>query len=181
MSFKGKNTIILDDVLVGEVWVCSGQSNMEFTVKEVMNFEQEIRDSDYPMIRQFFVEKDMSGTPKEKLKNGKWEMCQKNSVEDFTAVGYFFAKKLFNELNIPIGIINTSWGGTCVETWTSKEAFQSSHEFKEMIANLTNIDINELSKSQKNAMTNRIEQLQGSKIVVESEKHFKEPDFNDTA
>jgi len=124
MSIKDKNEIVLKDVLVGEVWICSGQSNMEFTVDRAMNAKQEINDSDFPMIRQFMVEKDLSASPKSELKAGKWDVCGKTTVGNFTAVGYFFAKKLYTELKIPIGIINTSWGGTCVETWTSREAFE---------------------------------------------------------
>ena len=124
LTITGKNKIVIKDVLVGEVWICSGQSNMEFQVYKTMNSEKEINDSNYPMIRHFGVAQDLSGSPKEDLKAGKWEVCNKENVGDFTAVGYFFAKKLYAELKIPIGIINTSWGGTCVETWTSREAFR---------------------------------------------------------
>ncbi len=178
-TVKGKNTIILDNVLVGDVWICSGQSNMEWPVSSAMNFDQELKDADFPMIRHFLVERDMSGIPKSKLKNGQWEVCNKNTVGGFTAVGYFFAKKLHKETNIPIGIIHTSWGGTCVETWTSKEAFQGSQEFSEMIAGLPSIDIDALAKNQKELITKRIEKVLGSKIAAQEETLFKEPGFND--
>ncbi|MFI0430240.1 sialate O-acetylesterase [Mariniflexile sp. HMF6888] len=175
---KGKNTIALKNVLVGEVWVCSGQSNMEFTVSQAMNFTEEVNDTNFPMIRQFLVEKDMALTPKQKLKSGKWDECNKNTVGSFTAVGYFFAKKLYAELKVPIGIINTSWGGTCVETWTSREAFESNKEFREMISKVPNIEIDSLLITQKNKLITKIEQIQGSKIVTD-ETLFKNLAFND--
>ncbi|HEX9827258.1 MAG TPA: sialate O-acetylesterase, partial [Flavobacteriaceae bacterium] len=166
MTIMGKNTITIKDVLVGEVWICSGQSNMEFTVKQAMNAEQEIKDSNYPMIRQFLVEKDMGSTPKSNLKSAKWEVCNATTVGNFTAVGYFFAKKLYNELKIPIGIIHSSWGGTCVETWTSREAFESSDEFKNMIVRVPKIDMDSLAENQRRAITDKIESIQGSKLNV---------------
>lgn len=179
MTIKGKSDIVLNDVLVGEVWICSGQSNMEFTVNNVKNAKQEINDADYPMIRQFLVEKDLSASPKTTLKAGKWDVCNKNTVGSFTAVGYFFAKKIYDELKIPIGIINTSWGGTCVETWTSKEAYESSDEFKGMIAGMPNIDMDSLSSIQAKTVRERVEKIQGSKINSSDEFSFKEASFND--
>ena len=180
MTIMGKNTITIKDVLVGEVWICSGQSNMEFTVKQAMNAEQEIKDSNYPMIRQFLVEKDMSSTPKEKLKSAKWEVCNASTVGNFTAVGYFFAKKLYNKLKIPIGIIHSSWGGTCVETWTSREAFESSDEFKNMILRVPKIDMDSLAENQRRAITDKIESIQGSKLNVNNETSFKDFAFDDS-
>jgi sialate O-acetylesterase len=178
MTVKGKNTIAINDVLVGEVWICSGQSNMEFTVAQAMDAKQEIEDANYPMIRQFMVEKDKSSTPKQKLKSGTWNECNKNTVGSFTAVGYFFAKKLYAELHIPIGIIHTSWGGTCVETWTSRAAFESSKEFKEMISKVPNIAIDSLLVTQKNKLIAMIEHIQGSKIATD-DTSFKNLAFND--
>ena len=177
---KGNNTIILKNVLVGEVWLCSGQSNMEFTVKQAINAEQEINNADFPLIRQFLVEKDMSSTPKENLKSAKWEACNATTVGNFTAVGYFFAKKIYNELKIPIGIIHSSWGGTCVETWTSKEAFENSDEFKEMIARVSKADMDSLAENQRKAIIDRIESIQGSKIKVHADPQFREPAFDDS-
>lgn len=177
---KGNNTITLKNVLVGEVWICSGQSNMEFTVKQAMNAEQEINNADFPLIRQFLVEKDMSSTPKEDLKSAKWEMCTTSTVGGFTAVGYFFAKKLYNELKIPIGIINTSWGGTCSETWTSREAFEKSDEFKDMIGRVSKVDMDSLAENQRKTLVNRIESIQGSKIKIHADPKFREPAFDDS-
>jgi sialate O-acetylesterase len=179
LIITGKNKIVITNVLVGEVWICSGQSNMEFQVYKTMNAKAEIEDSNYPMIRHFGVAQDLSGTPKENLKAGKWAVCSKETVSNFTAVGYFFAKKLYAELKIPIGIINTSWGGTCVETWTSREAFEKSADFKAMIAEVPNIDIDSLSKGYAKAMRERVEKIQGSKVSAAGENTFKELEFND--
>lgn len=177
---KGKNTITLKDVLVGEVWICSGQSNMEFTVSQAMNFAEEIKDADFPMIRQFMVEKDMATTPKQTIKSGKWSECNKNTVGNFTAVGFFCAKKLYSELKVPIGIINTSWGGTCVETWTSREAFENSNEkeFKEMISKVPNIEIDSLLSTKRRQLIAKIEQIQGP--IVKDENPFKNLSFDDS-
>jgi len=179
MAIKGENNIVINNVLVGEVWICSGQSNMEFTVDRAMNAKKEINDSDFPMIRQFLVEKDLSSTPKSQIKAGKWDVCNSTTVGNFTAVGYFFAKQLYAELKIPIGIINTSWGGTCVETWTSREAFENNDEFKEMIAEIPNLDMDSLSNIQTKTITERVEEIQGSKVNVSNESFFKQVSFND--
>jgi len=181
MVIKGKNTISINDVLVGEVWICSGQSNMEFTVGQVINAEQEIKEADNPLIRQFLVEKDISSTPKSILKSGSWKESNKSTVGSFTAVGYFFAKKIYAELKIPIGIINSSWGGTCVETWTSREAFESSDEFKDMIAEVPKMDKDSLIKKRLESLTKRIESIQGSEINLQGEHQFKNPNFNDSS
>ena len=181
LSIIGRNKIILKNVLVGEVWICSGQSNMEFTVSGVKNAEKEMNDADYPFIRSFTVPKDVSSLPKNDLKEGKWEVCNKNTVGDFTAVGYFFAKKIYNELKIPIGLIHTSWGGTVSETWTSREAFQSSNEFNEMISDMPNVDLDSISNIFNKSISKRVEELQGSKINPEKASRYKEFAFNDSS
>ena len=176
----GKNKITIKNVLVGEVWICSGQSNMEFQMYKTMNFEKEINDSNYPMIRHFGVAQDLSGTPKEDLKEGKWLVANKENIRDFTAAGFFFAKKLYAELNIPIGIINTSWGGTCVETWTSREAFQNSEEFKSMIADVPQVDMDAVFEAYKNAALDNIKKIQGFAVTMDNEDQFKKADHNDS-
>ena len=109
LIIKGNNKVILKNVLVGEVWICSGQSNMAFSVNEVANSKEEISNANCPLIRHFTVSRDMSSLPLDDLKLGNWEVCSPISVGDFSAVGYFFAKKIYEELKIPIGLINTSW------------------------------------------------------------------------
>lgn len=177
----GKNKITIKNVLVGEVWICSGQSNMEFRVSKTINAEKEIADSNYPMIRHFGVAQDLSGKPKDDLKAGKWEAANKETVGNFTAVGYYFARKLYAELKIPIGIINTSWGGTNVETWTSREAFQKSDEFKTLITGVPMVNVDSISKLYAKQMKERIEKVQGTPVSTENENTFKDPVFNDAS
>ncbi|MFB9110138.1 sialate O-acetylesterase [Flavobacterium gyeonganense] len=176
----GKNKITIKNVLVGEVWICSGQSNMEFQVFKTMNAEKEIADANYPMIRHFGVAQDLSGTPKDDLKQGKWEVANKENVGNFTAVGYYFARKLYSELKIPIGIINTSWGGTNVETWTSREAFLNSPDFKAMITDLPVMDVDSISKLYAVKMKERVEKIQGTPVNADNEVSFKETTFDDS-
>lgn len=181
LSIQGKNKIVIKNVLVGEVWICSGQSNMAFTVNGANNFEKEKTEADYPFIRQFTVERNVSSLPQEDVKEGKWVVCNKTTVGDFTAVGYFFAKKIYSELKIPIGLINTSWGGTNSETWTSREGFESSDEFKEMIAEMPKVDLDSISKSFNISTSKRVELLQGSKINTALAETYKELGFNDSS
>ena len=179
LSITGKNKIVIKDVLVGEVWICSGQSNMEFQVYKTMNSQAEINDSNYPMIRHFGVAQDLSGLPKDDLKAGKWEASSKETVGNFTAVGYYFAKKLYAELKIPIGIINTSWGGTCVETWTNREAFEKSDEFKDMIAGVPSVNMDAIFETYKKSLLGNIQKIQGFEVTMANENQFKETNFKD--
>jgi sialate O-acetylesterase len=179
LIITGKNKIFITNVLVGEVWICSGQSNMEFQMYKTMNSKAEIEDSNYPMIRHFGVAQDLSGSPKEDLKAGKWAVCSKETIGNFTAVGYFFAKKLYAELKIPIGIINTSWGGTCVETWTSREAFEKSGDFKAMIAEVPQVDMDAAFEIYKKSVLVNIKKIQGFDVTMDNENQFKDLNFQD--
>jgi sialate O-acetylesterase len=181
LTIIGKNKITIKNVLVGEVWICSGQSNMEFQVFKTMNAEKEMADANYPMIRHFGVAQDLSGTPKDDLKQGNWEAANKENVGNFTAVGYYFARKLYSELKIPIGIINTSWGGTNVETWTSREAFENSADFKAMIADVPTLNVDSISKLYARKMKERVEKIQGNPVSADNENSFKELSFNDNS
>lgn len=117
------NRIVIKDVLIGEVWLCSGQSNMEWTVARSLNPEQEIADGDHPQIRHIKVAKKTAGHPLADLKSG-WQICSPETVANFTAAGYFMARKLHQELGVPIGLLNSSWGGTRIEPWTPVNGFE---------------------------------------------------------
>lgn len=118
------------DVLIGEVWLCSGQSNMEFNVKQADNFASEKKNANFPQIRHFRVEHELALTPQQELKGGDWKMASPETVGDFTAVGFFFARELYQKLNIPIGLVHSSWGGSQVEGWVSKESMLSNDELR---------------------------------------------------
>lgn len=118
--------IKFQDVLVGDVWLCSGQSNMEWRLKDVNNAQNEISAANNPLIRHFKVPLELEFTPQEDLNNGEWEVTSPKTVSEFTAVGYFFARDIQKELDIPIGLLNSSWGGSQVESWISTEAIKNS-------------------------------------------------------
>lgn len=124
LTVKGRNQIVLNDVMIGEVWLCSGQSNMEFNLKSSLLAKDEIAKSDNPKIRQFKVPNRMSALPLEDLAGGNWQISSPETSGDFSAVAYYYAKKLSAELDVTVGIINASWGGTFIEGWMS---FQSLH------------------------------------------------------
>ena len=116
------NTITLKDVLVGEVWLCSGQSNMEWPVSRSSNANEEITAGDHPLIRHIKVAHRPSTTPLDDLES-EWQICSPDTVANFTACGYFMARQLRKELDVPIGLVNSSWGGTRVEPWTPPVGF----------------------------------------------------------
>jgi sialate O-acetylesterase len=124
------NVVIKENILIGDIWLCGGQSNMEFQVQYANNSKVEISKADYPQIRSFNVVHEMSFTSQTDL-NGNWEICSPSTVGNFSAVAYFFARKIYQETGIPIGIINSSWGGTDIETWISPKTFNElSVDFK---------------------------------------------------
>ena len=143
---KGNNTVAFSNVLIGEVWVCSGQSNMDWNVSGASNAAQEIAAANYPQIRHFTVSKEVSNRPEKNLKGGKWEVAEPKNAGNFSAVAYYFARKLHKELNVPIGVIKTSWGGSLIETWISREAFQSSNEFKTKVEAVPLVSLDSLAK-----------------------------------
>ena len=127
MKITGNNTIVLKDVYVGDVWVCSGQSNMELPMDWVRErYEDEIADSGNPEIRHFAVPKEYDfKTPRDDLSGGKWEPANPKTVPGFTAVGYFFARSLYKQYKVPIGLVNATLGGSPVEAWMSREALEA--------------------------------------------------------
>jgi sialate O-acetylesterase len=118
LTFQGTNTVKLKNVLSGDVWLCSGQSNMQWTVGRSKNVEEEAKKANYPNIRHFTVGYKASKKAEEEFK-GKWQICSPSTVKRFTATGYFTGRELHKKLKIPIGLINSSRGGTIIETWTN--------------------------------------------------------------
>lgn len=119
MVIKASNTIQLNDILVGDVWVASGQSNMEFPMEELANPDTEIAAAQYPKIRIFRVEHRPSDYPRSDVEAKTWAPCTPENVADSSAVAYYFARDLHQKINVPIGLIETFWGGTAAESWTS--------------------------------------------------------------
>lgn len=127
MTIRGDNSVVLRNLLVGEVWVCSGQSNMAWQFNRIDNAKQEGPKADYPKIRMFTVARKTSAKPLSEA-SGRWIECSPETVGDFSAVGYFFARDLHKKLRVPVGMIHTSWGGTPAEAWTSLEGFAGHPE-----------------------------------------------------
>jgi sialate O-acetylesterase len=128
MTFTGKNTITVKNILVGEVWVCSGQSNMQMSVQSSANAEQEIAEAGYPKIRLFSVKRTVAEKPQSDCE-GNWVECSPETVPGFSAVAYFFGRELYKQLNVPVGLIHTSWGGTPAEAWTKREVLEADADF----------------------------------------------------
>jgi sialate O-acetylesterase len=125
LGVKSTNTIVLNDVLVGDVWVASGQSNMEFPMTRLGNAQVEIAAAQYPKIRLFQVEKKPADYPLENVAAKTWTACTPETVADSSAVAYFFARNLQQKLGVPIGLIESFWGGTAAESWTSLPALSA--------------------------------------------------------
>ncbi|MFZ0280009.1 MAG: sialate O-acetylesterase [Bacteroidales bacterium] len=135
ISISARDTsLTLNNILIGEVWFCSGQSNMEMPlagwppVDTVMYSAKTIANASVPEIRLFNVQRMVSGTPLEEC-TGTWEVCSPSSVGPFSATAYFFGKKLYDELKIPVGMIESAWGGTPAEAWISSEVLENAGEF----------------------------------------------------
>ena len=138
-TVTGKNKITLRDVLVGEVWLGSGQSNMDFTVSKkvkyfsgVDNEEQEIAAANYPLIRMFTGDAAKAYTPQATV-GGTWKVCSPETVPAFSAVGYFFARELQKELRIPVGIVTLAFGASCAHAWIRRDAMLGDPAFKAVL------------------------------------------------
>ena len=132
----------LNNVLIGEVWLCSGQSNMEMSVRESQNFEQEKTEADrYTNIRLLTVEKATSTEKCDNFKavDGGWQVCSSATIADFSAAGYFFGRDIHKYRNVPVGLIDSSWGGTSIEVWTSAESLAQVPEYSDQIAMISTL------------------------------------------
>jgi sialate O-acetylesterase len=129
---EGKNRLECSDVLIGEVWIASGQSNMEWIVQKSANAKEEAEKAKYPSIRMTKVQWNAAKEPQDDV-NATWTVCSPDSVPTFSAVGYYFARKLHQELNVPVGIMSTNWGGTRAEAWTSKATLESDEAFSNLV------------------------------------------------
>lgn len=138
VEIDGPQHVQLDDVLVGDVWICSGQSNMEMGIGLVKNAQLEIASANYPGMRLFMVQHKIAFSP-ESVPVGDWSVCTPQSVAaegwgGFSAAAYFFGRELHRRLGVPIGLVQTCWGGTIAEAWTSKPGLRDFPEFKPAIA-----------------------------------------------
>ncbi len=133
---SGKEALTVKDVLLGDVWLCSGQSNMEWKVLQTNDFKNERKNATFPNIRHYNVGHEVALQPETTLKTGDWSVCTSETVGDFTAVGFFFAREIYQKTGVPIGLLHSSWGGSQVESWISKEGMLSSEDLKNYAQNL---------------------------------------------
>ena len=119
---KSQN-ITLKNILVGEVWICSGQSNMQWSMLQTHSPVPEIQRADYPRIRLFYVPRKISTLPQNDV-DAEWEICSPETIGSFSAVAYYFGRKIHSELDVPVGLINSNWGGTRIEPWTPDSGFK---------------------------------------------------------
>ena len=133
ITIKGHEEIELKNVMIGEVWIASGQSNMEWTpIMGIDKANEEIANASYPDIRFFKVNKKISSGKQDDLL-GEWQECTPNSLKNFSSVAYFFGRRLHEQLDVPIGLINSSWGGTNAEVWIPKDVLKTNKELLQSI------------------------------------------------
>ena len=139
MTVAGKNTIELKDILVGEVWICSGQSNMDMGIRSVNRGEQEVAEAKFPQIRLFRIGYKTAPAPQEDV-DAQWKPCSPDNIGTggffnvgFSAVAYFFGRELHKELNVPIGLIQSAWGGSRIEPWTPPVGFAAVESLKDIV------------------------------------------------
>ncbi len=132
LTIAGNNTLTFKNVLVGDVWICSGQSNMEFPLVNATGGAEAMAEANYPEIHLFTVQKNTAPLPLDDIK-GHWVVTTPEQVGQFSAVGYFFGRELYQRLKTPLGLIHTSWGGTPAEAWTSHDALASAPDLKPIL------------------------------------------------
>ena len=132
LTVKGKNTVTFEDVLVGEVWICSGQSNMQWDLSQANDGDLEALAANFPKIRLISVPQIGTQEPKDDFK-GKWELCTPATAKTFSAVGFLFGKQLYQTLDVPIGLIDDSWGGSAAEAWVKRDVLEKDERFKPLM------------------------------------------------
>jgi sialate O-acetylesterase len=181
LSVTGKNTITLKDILIGDVWLCSGQSNMEFMVNQAQNNIREIQQADYNEIRQYKVQNELSWTEENDFKkDGHWETATSGNVGRFSAVAYYFARSVYEHTHIPIGLINDNWGGTNVETWTSSKTLANNDLFSQTMKVAPPSDFDSVALYQHHVNEKKLKQLQGDLPKPGETKSWKNLAYDDS-
>ena len=187
-----KNTIKIEDVLMGEVWLASGQSNMEMPMKGfryakvhelVEGAEEEIANANYPEIRMFTVKRTIAFEPQENIE-GNWAVCTPETLGEFSAVAYYFGKKLYQELNVPIGLIHSSWGGSPAESWVRLDLIEKIKGFENTskrleIANDPNTPYNKWVAKHTSVKWDSLIEVDNFKWVDKTHLEFLSSDYND--
>ncbi len=149
MKISEDNTLAFNDIYMGDVWFCSGQSNMGLRLEDAVNGDQEVAKSAHDKIKLLQVSRTMAGTPQKDIEKGTWETSSPSSSKGFSAVAYFFGRELYNKYNVPIGLINSSWGGTNIEAWMSADVMGKHSSAAKVIEEMKNIDFTAVMKNYK--------------------------------
>jgi sialate O-acetylesterase len=184
MQINASNSTTINDILVGDVWVCSGQSNMQFSMRGLVTiYPDDIKNSENQFIRQFMVSQGFSLKAKgTDFRSGKWQYANPNSVLNFTAAGYYFAKKLYEIYKVPIGLINASVGGSSAEAWISEESIKSFPKYFEDVQKLKASGyIEKINKMDDERVRNWNRQLrQNDEGYKNPQKSWYDPELNTT-
>lgn len=180
LTIKGDNEIVLDDLLFGEVWVCSGQSNMEYTMSMLQDatINADIAKADYPQMRLFTVKKAMATEPQKDVE-GSWQVCTPDVVKNFSATAFYFGRKLHQDLNVPVGLVSTNWGGTKSEAWTSRETLVKYDQFRETVEALS-IPENSAARENKTRQAVQAWEEKIAKLDKGMEEGWYRPDYDDS-
>lgn len=181
LTVAGKSTLVLCGVLLGDVWFCSGQSNMEMPMKgwgTVFNAEEEISKANYPTIRLYTIPKKVAATPLSVADEANWQTCNPASVTPFSAVGYYFGRRLQEELHVPIGLINSTWGGTQIESWISYAALLQDAHYKPTMQQATAVSLEELVAARKKKEEIYLKELQRDMPDVGDSAQWKSADYD---
>lgn len=177
ITISGKNSITINNVLSGEVWLASGQSNMEWPMSLTNDAQKEIAASDHPEIRLFNVTNAVSVLPKDNCE-GRWLPCSPTSVPDFSAAAYFFGRALQEDLKVPIGLLEADWGGTPAEAWTSGDTLKDWPEYAKVLE-VAEIERREPGAAEKK----RIAETKGwwNSLAANEPADWRKPEFNDSS
>ncbi len=180
MTITGKNKIMLENILLGDVWLCSGQSNMVWPVKSSANPQNEIKNASYPGIRLFNVPNQVALKPANQLEKTSWNICSPENIADFSAVGYFFGRNIHQTRDIPVGLISSNWGGTNVETWMSEDKIAQFEGYREKLEAKDSFDMDKVLEKNKKIKQEILNQVSKTKGFVNGEATWAAPDYDDS-
>jgi sialate O-acetylesterase len=175
LNITGENSIEFSNVLLGDVWICAGQSNMELPVRRVKGSKKEIESANYPQIRLFTVDHSANSDSTRNNVNGEWLMCNPVTVDGFSAVGYFFGRELYKEINVPIGLIDVGWNATRIEAWTNRKALMRVEAGKKEVEAYPN---NSKTSDERGMINYNAQMLEYQKAVKNGDKTQAKPNLS---
>lgn len=184
ISTDKKNSVTLKNVMIGEVWICSGQSNMEMPIEgwgKVNNYKQEVSEANYPNIRLLTVKQNTDLTPSAKLEvlNNGWQACSPSAVNNFSAVAYFFGRDIHQSQHVPVGLIVSAWGGTVAEAWVSGQSLEKMPDFTETVQSIQSTTKSNLIADFKTRIMEWEDQVQKMEPGSKSSPGWASPSFDD--